>query len=1222
MENKAVVLWLLLLMASAAAAQDASAPAATLQSSGAPGEVSEDRSVQLHYNLRQQPLVRLEKAYALPVFCVKNTLTDPDPIIPKPLSPSSTCPDTSPKKARHTPLSKKVLRKTPDKDLSSDELTHVVLLPTKNADDIVKALQTGTEFVVSKADDTHLGIFCKARNCDAASIRAAYQRFKDAVKELARPAYVRYAEMTIPDKDTAKKLAKGIPTVLDGLSAELIDPTTIRIESNKRLNDYDVAALKDGIAKLQDRIAKNKPLPSPKGKTQAARIDLPQICVPVASLAKTFKALNEDDDCDAGYQKTQAANAPQIAAQLSAALGKTPDFTITADGNSVVIACNKGTCEGAAFNQLQASVPALARPAWPFSAEIDVAKETADWAAAFLTSDGVKATVLSGSRIRLTSDQPVSDDDLKTRLSALREHGFGEPYQPLVQRMFYQDAATVIADLLTTPLPQAPIPIGEQAPNTGPAAPASTTTTTSSPTGVTVNVTPAAPTPAPSTPAAPTTGPPPTGTLGQGMTSVGDNVVFTDTSQPKQIGQRIRLLTMLDLPRPEVLMNIWSLQASSPKGQEIETSLEKVRKAVEAHNEALQDAIDYGWAYLSRQMKDSEFFDENFSDYVTGRFVSDTPECEANPPDSRPAGCITEAQRERWGLCPAGTYCLGYTGLFNPIRPTLTSILLGMMAGKDSVKTVLTTIGCMEGKYEVYPECFPDRQDIEQFPGMGSTTGNLPARILADRTEYIDAKPPQRRLSCELLDEAALYAQQKEGLPVALPLSCFTIQAAKSFLPDHAFSTFSVEQLNHLSEIPIGAVEGLTRRDPAYQATSLGLLRSAVANFLFNYKMSQQFPQELSSYGLVHSAQELNALFNPLVVAFNEDVAIFSRTLMDRSQKDLPNQRSIFEIWRHNKNFVANGLITVRGISGIESLVDTDTQSSFDATQAQTLSQILGNLTGGQSNSSQSSSGGSQGAATSNSSQSAANTGTQSAGSPAATNAATPSPVAALPNTVLNGTLNPLTVATALAAITPTPTHSFIGRQLALDITPHTLPGASSAELDVKLWAQEDSPPTVYPAGSSNGQSDTVSRVARHNVATKVRVESVKLFDLSSFSAMIQRPRAKLPIVPPLIQLPLINGILSIPLPAAKLYYGSSAIVSAIIVPTASDLAYGIEFTADRAVFQDKTWRRFVQTRQLPDEVQIYGFHRMMSSCLATSAGKPDLPLCANTRFADLPRER
>jgi hypothetical protein len=91
---------------------------------------------------------------------------------------------------------------------------------------------------------------------------------------------------------------------------------------------------------------------------------------------------------------------------------------------------------------------------------------------------------------------------------------------------------------------------------------------------------------------------------------------------------------------------------------------------------------------------------------------------------------------------------------------------------------------------------------------------------------------------------------------IALSLSCFTIQAAKSFLPDHAFSTFSVEKLNLLAESPIGGRPEFTKRDAAYSATTMGLLRSAVANFLFNYKMAQQFPQELSPCGIAHSALE------------------------------------------------------------------------------------------------------------------------------------------------------------------------------------------------------------------------------------------------------------------------------------------------------------------------------------------------------------------------------
>jgi hypothetical protein len=190
-------------------------------------------------------------------------------------------------------------------------------------------------------------------------------------------------------------------------------------------------------------------------------------------------------------------------------------------------------------------------------------------------------------------------------------------------------------------------------------------------------------------------------------------------------------------------------------------------------------------------------------------------------------------------------------------------------------------------------------------------------------------------------------------------------------------------------------------------------------------------------------------------------------------------------------------------------------------------------------------------------------------------------------------------------------------------VIPHTLPGASSAELDVRLWAQEDSAPTIYSETGSSS-NDYVSRVARHNVATRVRVESVKLFDVSTFTALIQRPRAKLPVVPPFIEIPLIGSLLSVPLPAAKVYHASSAIVSAIIVPTASDLAYGLQFRADRAVFRedkqfshlDFSLRTLTSQRQLPETDPISGFHKEMVKCLAANKS------CGELKFSGLPPER
>ncbi len=234
---------------------------------------------------------------------------------------------------------------------------------------------------------------------------------------------------------------------------------------------------------------------------------------------------------------------------------------------------------------------------------------------------------------------------------------------------------------------------------------------------------------------------------------------------------------------------------------------------------------------------------------------------------------------------------------------------------------------------------------------------------------------------------------------------------------------------------------------------------------------------------------------------------------------------------------------------------------------------------------------------------------------------------------LLKGSTTATGIATALSAITPTQTHSIIGRQLTLDVIPHTLPGASSAELDIRLWAQEDSAPTIYSETGST-DNDYTSRVARHNVATRVRVDSVKLFDVSTFTAMVQRPRTKLPIVPPFVEIPLVSSLLSVPLPAAKIYHASSAIVSAIIVPTAADLGYGIVFKDDLGVFrEDKKFSRLpyslrvlTQHSQYPETAPIFEYHSAMVKCLAMGGGSPYAALsggsCDGFKFTDLPPTR
>jgi hypothetical protein len=128
-------------------------------------------------------------------------------------------------------------------------------------------------------------------------------------------------------------------------------------------------------------------------------------------------------------------------------------------------------------------------------------------------------------------------------------------------------------------------------------------------------------------------------------------------------------------------------------------------------------------------------------------------------------------------------------------------------------------------------------------------------------------------------------------------------------------------------------------------------------------------------------------------------------------------------------------------------------------------------------------------------------------------------------------------------------------------------------------------------------------------------VESVKMFEISAFSALLERPRSKFPLVPPFIELPFIGSLASIPLPGAREYHRSTAIVSAVIVPTAADLAYGIDFARDRQAVQKDSnvelrdmsaLNYLIQGPQLegqPIQIQsraIRAFNKAMVNCLAT----------------------
>ncbi len=640
------------------------------------------------------------------------------------------------------------------------------------------------------------------------------------------------------------------------------------------------------------------------------------------------------------------------------------------------------------------------------------------------------------------------------------------------------------------------------------------------------------------------------------MQSVNDTLVYSnEDGSDRGIFERNRLMAVLDLPRPEVLMNIWSLQASSNDYKKVNAGAEAARELIAHHNDLLQQAIDLGWNKLSQQMKNQAFFDPLFYRYVTRRFTETELEVEGaaaqfqpsniwadKERNERPNASALEAEvekkdnRSRWGWCNPNEYCLGFSHAFDPLRPTFTNLLIGMIAASNPYDASSTTVTAMEGQSSAPSDtsCEPKKMGKEKCSNPGIV--NAFRGCMEDKDRQLRTFKAQSGEDCELEDRIRMSEQVLAGQEEKLQLRCFRRQTEESFGPATA------DQVKE------------------YATTRAGLMRAAVADFLFNYKWATQYPHDFIPYDLTQSAQELNAEFNPLVLAFNRDVAAFTENLQAELQckysTEIDKGDALSWFRKGDQTFINDGMLSVRGISGVESIVDTVTQSFFDATNPPSLTDLVKSVSDAEKN---------------------------------------------IPG-VLKTNLTANEAAVLLGALNSVqPAQAKVGRQLKLDITPHSLAGASSAELEVKLTAEEVGNPTRFTPDKS--ADDTLSRVAKHDVNTRVRVESLKLFEVSAFSAMLQRPRSKFPILPPLVEVPYFGSFIGWPLPGAKVYHRSTAIVSAVIVPTAADLAFGIDFGADRLCDQDGCHRA-----DSPNDfgtLPLRNFHRAMVECFATGGGRP-----------------
>ena len=840
-------------------------------------------------------------------------------------------------------------------------------------------------------------------------------------------------------------------------------------------------------------------------------------------------------------------------------MGNPTPFTLAAQGsNTIAVYAARQPLhpdETAILNSFQSTLAALAGrsmaslgivpAAKPFSVELSVAHATAldDLATRINGLNYSQFTIqdVGSDKVRVNAASTPDCAIWKGFLSDLRHMEWQLISEPMSAKLFYlssSDVATAFTSLAPAAA-TAPAPTPAPTASAGSAPSTSATVSVTQPPGsnITINSNttpcvvaglasgnPGACATALATAAAPAAAVTPAPRAPLGMASVAvamgsgeqtppDLLVFSDTNpgDDAQVQERLRVIAQLDWPRPEMIINAWMTQNSSVSKETMGGFINIVKGLVTDYNGEFEAMVLRGWESVKTQIATTPgFFNEPFRSYVSDRFVADTLEETKSAAGAQAlaqsfldhsqaklADPVAPGTRTALGICERGRYCLGYITLFNPLKPNLTDLLLAIIAAQDPAAVNDKALIAVEGTAGIASDNVCDGQSEEV---------RSRCRAIRKGLNLDSVSPAPSPQSCTDEDFRGILASL-----VAAPheprvhLRCFSAQ---------------VRQLMAAS----GAAP-----------YPVGLLRAALADFLFNYKMSQQYPHEFTPYDLSHSADALNAALSPLIDAFNRDLWSFQLFVradvqyrVERLNARTDERGGIKRVFGVDKpSFFNDGLITVRTISGQWTYVNTTSQSFLNTSTAPELNTLLSSL--GNSN-----------------------TNSTGAGS--------------LAGKVLSAGPLGRTEALAGALSNYQTTFAQIGRSLMFSAFPRSLSAASSAEIAVSLNADESAGGPAYTGGGASDPAQNTSRVANHDTATRVRVDSVKLFEISSLTAIVERSRSRFPLLPPFVEIPYIGTLAGVPLPAAKEYHSSTAIMSAYVVPTAADIAYGLRFANDLVV--------------------------------------------------------
>jgi hypothetical protein len=937
-------------------------------------------------------------------------------------------------------------------------------------------------------------------------------------------------------------------------------------------------------------VAQPNPTPAAKYFVGIYNVPTPTEAEPsrVSEPAQTFSASSLDicSEMAASFIVSPTKPKPLDAEKIVALMGNPVPFSLAAEGKNVIlIYANKNMSMKAAavrnlkdrMDRLAGGLPAAsgAQAEAKFTAELYLphARVLGDVGetASKLNPDFKVAKIGTG-RLRITSDKPPKCKAWETFIEDLRRLAWQISPESPVERLFYLNASADLAKAIgasesggggATPAPglggEPATPAKAAAGAAPPASPAVAAPTAGSgsaaPAGSKEGAATANPaTTTPSQKADAGTSPRSTATA---MAVGSDTLVFSDNTpgSDEAIIDKKRIIALLDLPRPEMIVNAWVMQNSSKSPQVVADFDTIVQGMVGSFNDALERAVFRGWQSIECQIKPG-FFDPTFEQYITYRYIGRLSRNDADKEAQQildlrwtrsPSKDEADAEkkfRDEHRICGVDEYCLGYQTLFHPLKPRLTDLLIAVVSAQKPFEAASRAVAAMEEH-----EGCSDNPDSDYCKELRSSTTDCRSVDLARMKE----------------------ARSNDKEPPPIFLRCFLEK--------------------------VQAVRGDTEKDA--RESKLGQLRTAIADFLFNYKLSQQYPHEFLPYELSRSADTLNAALSPFIEGFNADLKAYQDFLTEdlRYRIDkLPGSRGWFP-WTHKESFVNNGIVSVRTISGTPTSLTTASQSFLDASAAPSLADLATAIT---------------------------------SASPALGDDKKPTGVLG------NLTLNEAQV--VLGALKSYQSSSAqIGRGLSLDFTPRSLAAASASEITVTLKAEESAPPTYF-SGPKAGTPADISRVSTHNTTTRVRVDSIKLFTISSYSAELRKSRSQIPLLPlPFIEVPYIHTLAGIPLPSAKEYHTSTAILSAIVVPTAADLAYGLAFINDRLRLEPtreegyaaratnwrdpsypKDWqlRKTVSLRDFRDQ-PILEFHRKKIACLTD---KTD-PVCNSLKFENVPRD-